>query len=129
MHLRLAPVALAQCKSKMKSLFETWRKYVDESKVVNLHRYAFNKASMDLYKWFEDIAYQDTSIDEDDPNYEKLVVERAEILKYAFLEKVENNGIELALEMIGIPVMYLGADWLGSLYTIMAEYEKRKAML
>ena len=113
----------------MKSLYETWQKYVDEAKVINLHRYAFNKASMDLYKWFEDIAYQDTSIDEDDPNYDKLVVERAEILKYAFLEKVENNGIELALEMIGIPVMYLGADWLGSLYTIMAEYEKRKAML
>ena len=113
----------------MKTLFETWRKYVGESKVVNLHRYAFNKASMDLYKWFEDIAYQDTSIDEADPNYDKLVVERAEILKYAFLEKVENNGIELALEMIGIPVIYLGADWLGSLYTIMAEYEKRKAML
>jgi len=113
----------------MNSLFETWRKYVGESKVVNLHRYAFNKASMDLYKWFEDIAYQDTSIDEDDPNYDKLVVERAEILKYAFLEKADNNGIELALEMVGIPILYLGADMLGNLYTIMAEYEKRKSML
>jgi len=84
---------------------------------------------MDLYKWFEDIAYQDTSIDEDDPNYDKLVIERAEILKYAFLEKADNNGIELALEMVGIPILYLGADMLGNLYTIMAEYEKRKAML
>ncbi len=113
----------------MKNLFRTWRKYVTESKVVNLHRYAFNKASMDLYEWFETIAYQDTSIDDEDPKYDQLVTERAEILKYAFLEKLENNGIELALEMIGIPVMYLGADYLGNLYTIMDEYEKRKAML
>ena len=113
----------------MNSLFETWRNYVGESKVVNLNRYAFNKASMDLYKWFEDIAYQDMSIDEDDPNYDKLVIERAEILKYAFLEKADNNGIELALEMVGIPILYLGADMLGNLYTIMAEYEKRKSML
>jgi hypothetical protein len=113
----------------MKKLFETWRKYIVESKVVNLHRYAFNKASMDLYKWFEDIVYQDTSIDESDPNYDKLVIEKAELVKYAFLEKKDTYGVELALEMLGISTMYMPVEYVTNLLSIMAEYEKREAML
>ena len=113
----------------MRELFESWRKYVDESKVINLNRYAFNKASMELYKWFETIAYQDTSIDEDDPKYDDLVAERAQILKYAFLEKVDNNSIEMALEMLGIMPKWLGADMLGSLYAIMSDYNERKSLM
>jgi hypothetical protein len=113
----------------MKKLFESWRKFVDESKVVNLNRHAFNAASNELYEWFETIAYQDMSIDEEAPNYDELVKERAEHFKFAFLGAVESNGVELALEMVGIPVMYLGADMLGSLYAIMSEYDRRKALM
>ena len=35
----------------------------------------------------------------------------------------------MALEMVGIPVKYLGADMLGNLYAIMAEYDRRKALM
>ena len=110
----------------MKKLFESWRNYVEESKVVDLNRHAFNTASNELYEWFEWIAHQDTSIDEESPNYDKLVIERAEYFKFAFLGAVESHGIEMALEMVGIPVKYLGADMLGNLYAIMAEYDRRQ---
>ncbi len=84
---------------------------------------------MDLYEWFETIAYQDMSIDEEDPNYDELVKERADYFKFAFLGAIESHGIEMALEMVGIPTKYLGADMLGSLYAIMAEYDRRKALM
>lgn len=129
MHLRPVLVDLAQCKSKMKSLYETWQKYVDEAKVINLRRYAFNKASMELYKWFEDLTYLDANIDDKDPNYDKLVIEKAELVKYAFLEKKDTYGIELALEMLGISTMYVPVEYMTNLFSIMEEYEKRKMML
>jgi len=110
----------------MKKLFESWRKFTKESKVVDLNRHAFNTSADELYGWFEWIAHQDTSIDEEAPNYDELVKERAEHFKYAFLGAVESNGIEMALEMVGIPVKYLGADMLGNLYAIMAEYNRRQ---
>jgi len=113
----------------MKKLFESWRNFVNESDVVDLNRHAFNTAAHELYEWFEWIAHQDTSIDEEDPNYDKLVKERAEYFKYAFLGATEGNGIEMALEMVGIPVKYLGADMLGNLYAIMSEYDRRKALM
>ena len=113
----------------MRKLFESWRYFINESDVVDLNRHAFNKAANDLYEWFETISYQDTSIDEEDPNYDELVKERAEHFKFGFLGATESSGIEMALEMVGIPVKYLGADMLGNLYSIMAEYDRRKALM
>jgi len=113
----------------VKSLYETWQKYVDETKVINLRRYAFNKASMELYKWFEDLTYLDANIDDKDPNYDKLVIEKAELVKYAFLEQKDTYGIELALEMLGISTMYMPVEYMTNLFSIMEEYEKRKMML
>ena len=113
----------------MKKLFESWRSYLTETKVVDLNRHAFNTAASELYEWFESIAYQDMSIDEEDPNYDELVKERAEYFKFAFLGSVESHGIEMALEMVGIPTKYLGADMLGNLYAIMAEYDRRQALM
>ena len=113
----------------MKKLFESWRSFVNETKVVDLNQHAFNAAANELYEWFETIAYQDMSIDEEAPNYDELVKERAEHFKFSFLGAVESHGTEIALEMFGIPVKYLGADMLGSLYSIMAEYDRRKALM
>ena len=59
----------------MKKLFESWRKFTKESKVVDLNRHAFNTSADELYGWFEWIAHQDTSIDEEAPNYDELVKE------------------------------------------------------
>jgi hypothetical protein len=59
----------------------------------------------------------------------ELVSKRAEHFKFAFLGAVESHGIEMALEMVGIPVKYLGADMLGSLFSIMAEYDRRQALM
>ena len=113
----------------MEKLFESWRVFVNEADVVDLNRHAFNTAANELYEWFEWIAHQDTSIDEEAPNYDELVNKRAEHFKFAFLGAVESHGIEMALEMVGIPVKYLGADMLGSLYAIMAEYDRRQALM
>ena len=113
----------------MKRLFENWRKFVEGSNIVDLNQHAFNTSANELYEWFETIAYQDMSIDEEAPNYDELVSERAEHFKYSFLGAVESHGIEMALEMVGIPVKYLGADMLGSLYAIMAEYDRRQALM
>ena len=115
----------------MKKLFESWRKYIKESKVVDLNRHAFNTSADELYGWFEWFAYQDMSIDEEAPNYDELVKERAEYFKYAFLGAVENNGIEMALDMIGIPSEDLhrwNPNMLGNLYAIMAEYDRRQKL-
>jgi hypothetical protein len=112
----------------MKKLFESWRKYIDESKVVDLNRHAFNTSADELYQWFETLAYQDMSIDDEAENYDELVQKRAEYFKFGFLGAVESNGIEMALDSIGIPAQYLGADMLGSLYAIMAEYDRRQKL-
>jgi hypothetical protein len=113
----------------MKKLFESWRNFINESDIVDLNQHAFNTAAHELYEWFETIAYQDMSIDEEAPNYDELVSKRAEHFKFAFLGAVESHGIEMALEMVGIPVKYLGADMLGSLFSIMAEYDRRQALM
>jgi len=113
----------------MKSLYETWRNYVDETKVINLHRYAFNKASMELYKWFEDLMHFDTTIDKDDPEYQKRLIEKAEFMKYAFLERLDNYHVDDALFFIGIESVHIPSEYMNDLLDIMEEYEKRKALL
>ena len=113
----------------MKKLFESWKESVNNSKVVNLNRYVFNQAAEQLYNWFEEIAYQDLSLDGEAENYDELVRERAEYFKYAFLGAVETISIESALEAIGIPVKFLGTDMLNELFTIMKTYNKRKSLL
>ena len=113
----------------MKKLFESWKKSVSESKIINLNRYAFNQASEQLYNWFEEIAYQDLSLNSAAENYDELVRERAEYFKYAFLGAVEVISIESALEAIGIPIKFLGTDMLNELFNIMSVYNERKLLL
>ena len=113
----------------MKSLYETWRNYVDETKVINLHRYAFNKASMELYKWFEDLMHFDTTLDKDDSEYQKSLIEKAEFMKYAFLERLDNYNIDDALFFIGIESVHIPPEYMNDLVDIIKEYEKRKTML
>ena len=113
----------------MKSLYETWRNYVDETKVINLHRYAFNKASMELYKWFEDLMHFDTTLDKDDSEYQKSLIEKAEFMKYAFLERLDNYNIDDALFFIGIESVHIPPEYMNDLVDIIEEYEMRKMML
>jgi len=113
----------------MKKLFESWKKTVNDSKVINLNRYVFNQAAEQLYDWFEEIAYQDLSLDTGAENYDELVRERAEYFKYAFLGAVEVISIESALQAIGIPIKFLGTDMYNELLTIMKVYNKRKSLL
>ncbi len=113
----------------MKSLYETWQKHIDEAKVINLRQYAFHKASMELYKWFEDIIHFDVSIDRNNPKYERTIIEKAELAKYAFLEKLDNYDIDDALFFIGIESANIPAEYMNDLIDIVEEYEKRKAML
>ena len=113
----------------MKSLYETWQKYIDEAKVVNLHHYAFHKSSMDLYKWFEDLLQFDSTLSEDDPDYQRILVQKAEFTKYAFLERLDNYDIDDALFFIGIESANIPAEYMNDLVDIVEEYEKRKAML
>ena len=113
----------------MKKFFESWKKTVNDSKVVNLNRHVFNQAAEQLYNWFEEIAYQDLSLDSTVENYDELVQERAEYFKYAFLGAVEVISIESALEAIGIPIKFLGTDMLNELFNIMSVYNERKLLL
>ena len=113
----------------MKKFFESWKKNINDSKVINLNRYAFNQASEQLYNWFEEIAYHDLSLDAALENYDELVQERAEYFKYAFLGAIEAISIESALETIGIPVKFLGTDMFNELLTIVKTYNKRKSLL
>jgi len=113
----------------MKKHFEEWNKSVDNSKVVNLNRYALNKAAEELYEWFEYLAFQDMSLDNKAEDYEQQVEERANYFKFAFLEVNEKASITMSLEVIGIPQRYLDPDALESLYRIMAIYNERKALL
>ena len=113
----------------MKSLYETWQKHTNEAKVINLRHYAFHKASMQLYKWFEDLMHFDTTIDKNDPEYDKIIIEKAEIIKYAFLEKLDNYDIDDALFFIGIRSTDIPTEYMNDLFDIVQEYQKRKAML
>ena len=119
----------------MKGVFELWRKYVCESNVVNLNRHGFNKAAYDLHQWFTWLAYQDTDVDEDDPQYEEVIGEHAEELKLIFLSHFDfyddlpvHEAVKMSLGKMGWSDNYL-VGHLGSLNQIMQDYIRRKSML